>query len=593
VRVWAPRADEVRVRLIDTGDEIPLRRAASGWHTGDSPGLVHGTDYLLVLDGEPVTDPRARWLPHGVHGPARWWDPATVTWTDEGWHGRELRAATCLYELHVGTFTTAGTLKSAVDRLDHLVSLGVTHVELLPLAAFDGVHGWGYDGVAIDAVHEPYGGPDALCRFVDACHARRLAVVVDVVHNHLGPSGNYWARFGPFLTTAHQTPWGEAVNLDQPGSDDVRAILLDSVTNWLRDFHLDGLRLDAVHELVDRRAFTFLEELSETVEVLSVELGRPLSLIAETDRNDPRTVTPRTDGGLGMTAQWDDDVHHALHWLITGEASGYYSDFASVDSVMYALEHAFLHDGRWSSFRGRTHGRPVNFSRVDPWRFVVALQTHDQIGNRATGDRLSHLADVNRLAAGAAVLLTLPYTPMLFMGEEWGASTPWCFCSSYASAELARKVTEGRRAEFAPHGWRASDVPDPQDPQTFYRSKLDWSEPTQDPHRQLLQWYRDLIALRQAEPSLAAAPAAPGNPGRLHCMISEDGAPRSVVTTRPGWVVAANFAADALPVDVDPGTSKVWLAWPSPNAVETAAERLLLDPYATAILKVDNPLHSP
>jgi malto-oligosyltrehalose trehalohydrolase len=590
VRVWAPRAGEVHVRLVDTGVDVPLRRDPSGWHTGDVSGLIHGTDYLLVLDGEPVTDPRARWLPHGVHGPARWWDPATVTWSDSSWRGRDLRTtATCLYELHVGTFTPAGTLDSAVDRLDHLVSLGVTHLELLPLAAFDGSHGWGYDGVAIDAVHEPYGGPDALCRFVDACHARSLAVVLDVVHNHLGPSGNYWDRFGPFLTPAHQTPWGDAVNLDQPGSDDVRAILLDSAMQWLRDFHLDGLRLDAVHELVDRRAFTFLEELSETVEALSDQLGRPLSLIAESDRNDPRTVTPRSDGGLGMTAQWDDDVHHALHWLITGERVGYYADFASAQAVKHALEHAFLHDRRWSSFRGRTHGRPVDFTRTDPSRFVVALQTHDQVGNRATGDRLSHLADVHRLAAGAAILLTLPYTPMLFMGEEWGASTRWCFFSSYSSPELGRNVTDGRRAEFAPHGWAAEDVPDPQDPKTFHRSKLNWSEPTHDPHRQLLRWYQELIALRRAEPSLGAASAAAGNPGGLHCTIGGDGSrswTRSITTTRPGWMVVANLTAEALHIDVDPGLAKVWLAWPSPNAVETTKNHLVLAPHGTTIVRL-------
>jgi maltooligosyltrehalose trehalohydrolase len=585
VKVWGPRAREVHVRLIDAGVDVPLHRNSAGWHTGEVPGLGHGTDYLLVVDGEPVTDPRARRLPYGVHGPARWWDPATVLWTDDGWRGRELRAATCLYELHVGTFTTAGTLDSAIDRLDHFANLGVTHVELLPVAAFDGPYGWGYTGVAIDAVHEPYGGPGALCRFVDACHARGLAVLLDVVHNHLGPSGNYWDRFGPFLTPAHRTPWGDGVNLDQPGSDEVRRILLDSVTQWLRDFHLDGLRLDAVHELADRRAITFLEELSSTVETLSGQLQRPLALIAESDRNDPRTVTPRAQGGLGMTAQWDDDVHHALHWLITGETGGYYADFASPASVKHALERAFLHDGRWSSFRGRSHGRPVDFRSTDPWRFVVSLQTHDQIGNRAAGDRLSHLADVNRLAAGAALLLTLPYTPMLFMGEEWGASTPWCFFSSYPSAELGQAVTEGRRKEFAAYGWDPHDVPDPQDPRTFERSKLNWSELSRDPHRRLLQWYQDLVALRRTEPSLGAAPAGDEQPGGLLCTIRGNGVPSWVMTTRPGWAVVVNFTSDDLPVDLDPATAKVWLAWPSTEAVESASDGLVLGPHSTAVIR--------
>jgi maltooligosyltrehalose trehalohydrolase len=585
VRVWAPKARQVRVRLTDAHVDVPLQCDSTGWHVGNVPGLVHGTDYLLVLDDEPVTDPRARWLPYGVHGPARWWDPSTAHWTDDAWRGRDLRAATCVYELHIGTFTAAGTLDSAVDRLDHLVNLGVSHVELLPLAAFDGPCGWGYTGVAIDAVHEPYGGPDALCRFVDACHARGLAVLLDVVHNHLGPSGNYWGRFGPFLTSAHRTPWGDGLNLDQPGSDDVRAILIDSVTQWLRDFHLDGLRLDAVHELVDRRAITFLEELSATVERLAGQLQRPLALIAESDRNDPRTVAPRAEGGLGMTAQWDDDVHHALHWLVTGETGGYYSDFASPESVRHALERAFLHDGRWSSFRGRTHGRSVDFRHTDPWRFVVALQTHDQVGNRAAGDRLSHIADANRLAAGAALLLTLPYTPMLFMGEEWGATTPWCFFSSYQSPELARSVTEGRRKEFAEYGWDPGDVPDPQDPQTFERSKLNWSELRRSPHRELLRWYQDLVALRRAEPSLGPAPAGDERPGGLRCIVRGKGIPQSVMTTRPGWAVVANFTSADRPVDLDPANTKVWLAWPSTEAVESGSNGLVLGPHTTAVIR--------
>lgn len=495
IEVWAPRAD--RVDLISDAGTVAMVSAADGWFASPAP-VDAGTAYAFSLDAGPARpDPRAVWLPDGVHEPGRVYDHTAFAWSDSSWTGRDWSAAV-LYEIHVGTFTPAGTFDGAAERLDHLVDLGVTHVELMPVCAFDGVAGWGYDGVAPWSVHEPYGGPDGLKRFVDAAHAAGLAVIIDVVHNHLGPSGNYLADFGPYFTDRSHTPWGEAINLDAPDSDEVRAYLLGSVEGWMRDFHADGVRLDAVHELHDVRALTFLEELTARAAELEGELGRPLVVVAESDRNDPATVTPRADGGLGMTAAWDDDVHHALHAWLTGESQGYYADFA-VDpaaALRTVYSGVFFHAGTYSSFRGRTHGRPVDVTRTPATRFVASLQTHDQVGNRARGERIAALAPTGHLAAGAALLLLGPFVPMLFMGEEWGASTPWLFFSSFDDPDLARTVTEGRRAEFADHGWADGDIPDPQDPTTVEASRLDWSQRERDPHAQILAWYRTLSRLR-------------------------------------------------------------------------------------------------
>ena len=497
LRVWAPLPDSVE---LDTGGRrTPMTAQGDGWWTGEVGG--HGTDYALVLDGgEPRPDPRSAWQPYGVHGPSRVVDHAAYAWTDSSWRGRPL-AGSVLYELHVGTFTPEGTFDAALGRLDHLVELGVTTVELLPCNAFAGRWGWGYDGVAWFAVHEPYGGPDGLKRFVDGAHARGLGVVMDVVYNHLGPAGNYLPEFGPYLTQAHTTPWGPAVNLDRPGSDEVRRYVLDNAAMWLRDYHLDGLRIDAVHALVDERATHLLEELAVEVEALGARLGKPLFLIAESDLNDPRTVTAREAGGLGLDGQWTDDVHHTLHSTLTGETAGYYGDFNGLDVVAKVMTDAFVHDGRWSSFRQRTHGRPVPPS-VPGHRFVVYLQDHDQVGNRATGDRISATLSDGMLKVGAALVLTSPFTPMLWMGEEWGARTPWQFFSDH-EGDLGDAIRTGRRGEFASHGWATEDVPDPQAESTFRASGLDWSEVEKERHVAQLAWTRDLISLRRSRPELS------------------------------------------------------------------------------------------
>ncbi|MER6302077.1 malto-oligosyltrehalose trehalohydrolase [Kitasatospora sp. NPDC001539] len=498
--VWAPYADS-RVTVEVQGTEHPLERCADrdGWWSGEAPG----GDYAFRLDGgPPLPDPRSPRQPYGPDGPSRAVDHAAFRWSQSGWRGRPLPGSV-LYELHIGTFTARGTFDAAAEHLDHLVELGVDFVELMPVCPFPGRHGWGYDGVSLWAVHEPYGGPEGLKRFVDAAHRKGLGVVLDVVHNHLGPSGNHLPAFGPYFTDRHHTPWGSAVNLDAPGSDEVRRYLIDSALTWLRDYRIDGLRLDAVHALADDRAVHFLEELSCEVDKLAVAVNRPLFLVAESDINTPRTTAAREAGGHGLTAQWSDDFHHALHCALTGESQGYYGDFARepLAAVARTLTRGFFHDGTWSSFRGRHHGRP--FPPDGGHRLLGYLQTHDQIGNRALGDRVSATLSAGRLACGAALVLTSPFTPMLFMGEEWGAATPWQYFTDHTDPELAEAVRQGRRREFAEHGWAAEAVPDPQEPATVLRSVLDWTEPQREPHAELLAWYRTLIRLRRERPELS------------------------------------------------------------------------------------------
>ena len=476
----------------------------SDWWEAHVPDAGDGTDYAFRLDdGDALPDPRSLRQPFGVDGVSRTYDHSAFRWTDRGWRGGPLQGSV-IYELHVGTFTSEGTLVAAIERLNHLRDVGVDTVALMPVGAFPGHHGWGYDVVNLWAVYEPYGGPDGLKRFVDACHARRLAVVLDVVYNHVG-IGNRLDAFGPYFTPAHFTPWGPAVNLDRPGSDEVRDFLIGNALMWLRDYHLDGLRLDAVDALVDPSALHFLEELSAEVHALAAALSRELTLIADSHANDVRLVTAREGGGYGLAAQWSDDFHHAVHAAITGERQGYYCDFGSMTALAKTLTRVFFHDGTWSAFRGHRHGRVVDVMRIPASRFLVYLQNHDQVGNRATGDRIAATVSPEMVKVGAGLVLTSPYTPMLFMGEEWGADTPWLYFADHHHLDpaLAKAITEGRRAEFAAHGWSASDIPDPQDEATFLRSKLDWSQPDEESRRELLAWYRELIALRRRWPELS------------------------------------------------------------------------------------------
>ncbi|WP_314308436.1 malto-oligosyltrehalose trehalohydrolase [Actinomyces johnsonii] len=507
VPVWAPAAQTVELHLPGQDRLVDMIPAPGGWWTAPLD-LEPGTDYAFRVDGSPNRpDPRSALQPDGVHGPSRTVDPDAWQWTDQNWAGKDLRGSV-IYELHVGTFTPEGTLDAAITRLGHLADLGVDIVELMPLAAFPGKAGWGYDGVGLWAVHEAYGGPDALARFVDAAHNAGIGVCLDVVYNHLGPSGNYLGVFGPYFTRAHHTPWGEAVNYDHDGSKQVRAFVIDSALRWLRDFHIDALRLDAIHEIKDDAAAAdppqthILAELSDAVAALSAEIGRPLSLVAEADLNDVGVITPTDEQppakipSLGMTAQWADDVHHALHARLTGETQGYYGDFAEAGAWAKAYGRAFLHNGTWSTFRERNWGAPVP-ENTDPRKFVVFGSDHDQVGNRAVGDRPSTSLNDATLAATAALVLLSPYTPMLFMGEEWGTRTPFQFFTDHEEEDLARSVSEGRVREFAGFGWDADEIPDPQEHGTVEASRLRWEELDEAEHARMLAWYQGLIALRR------------------------------------------------------------------------------------------------
>jgi len=497
IGVWAPRAERVRLRRPGQ-DDVELEKADAGWWAADVE-LAPGDEYGFVLDDADALrpDPRSRRQPRGVHEASAHFDPSVFSWTDGSWTGRQL-AGGIVYELHIGTFTPEGTLDAAIGRLDHLVELGVTHVELLPVNAFNGEWNWGYDGVLWYAVHEAYGGPEAYQRFVDAAHAAGVAVVQDVVYNHLGPSGNYLPEFGPYVRDAERNTWGASIDLDQPA---VRAHIIENALMWLDDYHVDALRLDAVHALKDGSEKHLLRELAERVDALSAHVGRPLMLIAESDLNDPTLILPREAGGYGLTAQWSDDWHHAVHVALTGETAGYYADFAAPDALAKVWTRGFFHDGTHSSFRGREHGSPIP-QDVPAWRLVTFAQDHDQIGNRATGDRLSQTLSTDRLAVAAVLTMTAPGTPMLFQGEEWGASTPWQFFTSHPEPELGEATAKGRIGEFARMGWDESVVPDPQDPETFRRSKLDWSEASAGDHARLLELYRALARLRRERPEL-------------------------------------------------------------------------------------------
>jgi maltooligosyltrehalose trehalohydrolase len=575
-RVWAPHPDNVRLDV--DGDEYPMTRSPDGWWRATvnaKPAARYG--YLLDDDPKVLPDPRSARQPDGVHARSQLWDPKDTVWSDTSWTGRSVQGAV-IYELHIGAFTRAGTFDSAIEKLDYLVDLGVDFVEVMPVNAFSGTHGWGYDGVLWYAVHEPYGGPDGLVRFVDACHRRGLGVLIDAVFNHLGPSGNYLPRFGPYLSSA-SNPWGDGINIADAHSDEVRRYIIDCALRWMRDFHADGLRLDAVHALVDTTAIHILEELSAETDALAEQLDRPLSLIAESDLNDPRLITPRRNGGYGLAAQWNDDIHHAIHAAVSGERQGYYADFGAhsspIATLAKTLRNGFFHAATYSSFRARRHGRPLDTTTIPATQLLAYTCTHDQVGNRALGDRPSQNLTHGQLAVKAALVLGSPYTAMLFMGEEWGAATPFQFFSSHPEPELACATAEGRKAEFADHGWDADEIPDPQDPQTFARSKLNWPEADAGEHARLLRSYQDLIALRRSESDLA-------DPWLEELSIDYDEDQRWITMRRGRLVIACNVGAETVRV---PFTGEVVLCWGSPKVDDETTE---LEGHSFAILRTDS-----
>jgi maltooligosyltrehalose trehalohydrolase len=568
-RLWAPRPE--RVEVLCGKRRLRMKPLGRGWWRLPVDEAAPGSDYAFSLDGgAPRPDPRSAFQPFGIDGPSRLVDHDAFQWRDGGWRGVALSRAV-LYELHVGTFSTEGTFDGAIERLEHLVALGIDVIEIMPVAEFSGRRGWGYDGVGLFAPHHHYGGPDGLKRLIDACHARGLGVVLDVVYNHLGPAGNYLAEFGPYFSDRHRTHWGDGVNFDGPGSEEVRRFVIDNALMWLRDYHCDGLRLDAVQAIVDDSATHVLAALTAEVAALAGHLGRPLSLMAESDRDDPKLVARRDAGGYGLDAAWADDWHHALHAALTGERRGYYADFGSIPLLANALRQAWVYDGPWSEHRERVHGRRP--SGLSGRQFVVFTQNHDQVGNRAVGERSSVLMNGGRLRIAAALLLTSPFVPMIFQGEEWGASKPFQYFTDHADPALARAVSEGRRSEFAAFGWRPDAVPDPQDPATFERSKLDWSEATRGSHADLLSWYRELIALRRRVPALSDPRLDP-----IEARWDEEG---GLSFERGPVTVAVNLSPRSRTVATKPFAE---LAVASSSEVSLSGHRVVLPPDTVAIL---------
>lgn len=531
--------------LDDLTIGTPLEPAGDGYWSGAVPGVAAGSAYGFALDRpdggrEALPDPASRHQPWGVHGPSAVVDTGRFRWTDHGWQGVPL-ADVVYYELHVGTFTPAGTLEAAAGELPRLAALGITMVELMPVNAFPGVRGWGYDGVFPSAVHHPYGGPEALAAFVDAAHVLGIGVTLDVVYNHLGPEGNVLGRFGPYFTDRYHTPWGPAVNFSEAGSDGVRHLFVDSATRWVSEFHVDGLRVDAVHAIVDPTALPFTEELVTAVHAAAADAGRTVVVTAESADNDPRLVRPATAGGIGFDAVWNDDFHHALRVALTADTAGYYTDFASgAADLAEAYRHGFVQRGRQSANRGRRHGRPLP-PDVAPGRLVVFSQNHDQVGNRQEGERLdAHLSPEQRRLAAAAVLLS-PFTPLLFMGEEYGDTAPFPYFVDHGDPELLEAVRQGRAAEFEGFEWEG-DTPDPGSEVTFASARLDPELRAQPAHRDLEALYFELLTVRRQWPVLAGATTWPD-------VAHDDGLVTLSFDVGDGrLLVALNFSADERPV---------------------------------------------
>ncbi|MBI4512527.1 MAG: malto-oligosyltrehalose trehalohydrolase [Gemmatimonadetes bacterium] len=501
--VWAPRAQRAEVHILGPQERLaPLSPGERGYHTGVLENVEPGTPYLYRLDGAiERPDPASRFQPRGAHGPSAVVDLHAFAWGDAGWRGIALEEC-IFYELHIGTYTPEGTFDAIIPRLDELGGLGVTAIELMPVAQFVGDRNWGYDGVRPHAVQNSYGGPEGLQRLVDACHRRGLAVALDVVYNHIGPEGNHLADFGPYFSDRYRTPWGPAMNFDGPHSDEVRRFFIENALDWITEFHIDALRLDALHAICDLSARPFLEELAIAVHERASDLGRRVHLIAENERNDSRFLRPRELGGCGLDAQWNDDFHHALHALLTGARVGYYQDFGELAHLATAWREGYVYSGQYSRYRRRRHG---NSARDLPaHQFVVFSQNHDQVGNRPHGERLSTLVSFEALKLAAGSVLLSPFVPLLFMGEEYAAPAPFHYFVSHADPTVIEAVRRGRREEFAGFGWEETEVPDPQAQETFLRSRLDQARERGGRHRVLREFYRELIRLRKTVPALAS-----------------------------------------------------------------------------------------
>jgi maltooligosyltrehalose trehalohydrolase len=532
--VWAPKAKKMSLQWRDQCLPMdgPNKR---GWWTLEVADAVCGDQYAFLLDDDPTPcpDPRSPRMRDGVHGSSELYDHSLFAWHDQLWRGAPKTGA-IIYELHIGTFSKEGTFDAAISHLSYLADLGITHVEVMPVAAFAGRQGWGYDSVALFAAHEPYGGPDGFKRFVDACHATGLSVILDVVYNHFGPVGNYATKFGPYLTENRKTPWGDAVNLDEEGSDEVRRYFVDNALMWLKDYHCDGLRFDAVHAFLDLSAVHFMEQISSEVERLSSTLGKEFHLIAESDLNDPRVIRPREAHGYGMDSQWSDDFHHSLFTVLyspkEGE-TGYYMDFGELSDLHKALKHAYVYDGQYSRYRKRRHGRPAD--GLSAHHFIHFDQNHDQVGNRGWGERLEHLVGLDAAKVSIGLVLTAPYIPMLFMGEEWATTSPFLYFADHDDEEMRQQVAEGRKNEFAAFGFDG-DVPNPEDNETYEKSKLNWDEQNAGKHAEMLAWVKALIKIRRRTVAL--------NDGDMHRLeVSSDEERRTLVMAREEARIFINF----------------------------------------------------
>ena len=499
--VWAPLHQSITIELLEPQTRsIPLSLESEGYWTAIADGVCPGTLYQIRLAEDLLRpDPASRYQPRGVHGPSQVIDPGAHAWSDTAWQGRPLPDY-IIYELHIGTFTPEGTFDAALNQLPKLKELGITAIEIMPVSQFPGARNWGYDGVYPFAVQDSYGGPDGLKRFVDACHQQGLAVIMDVVYNHFGPEGNYTADFGPYFTECYNTPWGAGINFDDAYCDGVRRFMIDNVLMWFRDYHMDALRLDAIHAIYDFGASHILADMKAAASILEKTRGIPCYLIAESDLNDVRVINPPQYGGHGLDAQWSDDFHHSLHTLLTGEDQGYYQDFGTPEHLVKVFQTGYVFDGIYSRFRKRRHGNDA--SHRPPYQFVVCAQNHDQIGNRMLGERLAALVDFEALKLAAGTVLLSPYIPLLFMGEEYGETAPFLYFISHGDAKLVRSVREGRKREFADFYDRGTP-PDAESLETFNRSKLNWNLLAQDNHQCLWRFYQRLIQLRKEIPALA------------------------------------------------------------------------------------------
>jgi len=570
-RVWAPRCRTVEV-VIEGRRPLELNAQPDGLFEALVPGLAAGVRYQFRLDGQRYRpDPVSRFQPEGVHGPSMTVDPGAFAWTDQMFTGHAA-ADLVIYELHVGTFTRAGTFEAIVAHLPQLVELGVTALELMPVAEFPGSRNWGYDGVHLFAPQSTYGGPRGLRRLVDACHAHGLSVILDVVYNHLGPEGNYLSEFGPFFTDRYRTPWGGAVNFDGSDADGVRRHFVENARAWVREFHIDALRLDAIHAIFDTSPVHVLTEIGAGAREEARALGRPVHVMAESHDNDRRLVLPAEDGGIGLDAVWSDDFHHAVHVCLTGERGGYYTDYREPRQLATALAEGFAFQGEYSEYFGRDRGTPSADLPGD--RFVICVQNHDQVGNRAQGDRLSTIVPFEAVKLAAGLLLAAPAIPLLFMGEEYGETAPFQFFTSFLDRDLADAVRKGRTEEFTRFAWQGA-VPDPGEPATFVRSRLSHSLAGAPRHRELYQYYRRWLALRRSHPALGTR-----GKERTHAAIDAKGTLLTVARDAaggPGVRLFANLTNEPQPAPAIPADWRLLID--SDDARFAGRGRQALAPY--------------